>query len=187
LNGRFIALEPLTAANRDALLAAFEPGVFTHMPYDVSKGYAPALQWHEAENAAGRYISYVVRRLGDGAIVGSTSYLNIAPEHAKVEVGSTWYRKDAQGGFVNPEAKYLLLKNAFDKGWNRVEFKTDSKNAQSRAALTKLGAKEEGILRGHMWVPQGYFRDSVYFSVIASEWPDVKAKLEKRLAAFARP
>ena len=184
LKGRFIALEPLSTANRDSLLAAFEADVFTHMPYDVSKGYMPALAWHEVENAAGRYVSYVVRRLRDGAVVGSTSYLNIAPEHAKVEVGSTWYRKDAQGGFVNPEAKYLLLKNAFAKGWNRVEFKTDAKNAQSRAALTKLGAKEEGTLRGHMWVPQGYFRDSVYFSVIATEWPDVKTKLETRLAAF---
>jgi RimJ/RimL family protein N-acetyltransferase len=185
LIGCFIALEPLGPANRDSLLAAFEAGVFTHMPYDVSKGYAPVLEWHESENTAGRYISYVVRRLSDGAVMGSTSYLNIAPEHAKVEVGSTWYRKEAQGGFVNPEAKYLLLKNAFDKGWNRVEFKTDSRNAQSRAALTKLGAKEEGILRGHMWVHQGYFRDSVYFSVIASEWPTVRAGLEKRLAAFA--
>jgi len=183
--GRFIALEPLSAANRDALLAAFDAGVFTHMPYDVSKGYAPVLAWHEAENAAGRYISYVVRRLSDGTVAGSTSYLNIAPEHAKVEVGSTWYRRDAQGGFVNPEAKYLLLRNAFEKGWNRVEFKTDSRNARSRAALAKLGAKEEGILRGHMWMPQGYFRDSVYFSVIARDWPEVRAGLEKRLAAFA--
>ena len=184
LKGRFIALEPVRASNRDSLFAAFDAGVFTHMPYDVSKGYEPVLAWHEAENAAGRYVTYVVRRLSDGVVAGTSSYLNIAPEHAKVEIGSTWYRRDAQGGFVNPEAKYLLLKNAFDKGWNRVEFKTDSKNAQSRAALTKLGAKEEGILRAHMWVHQGYFRDSVYFSVIASEWPDVKAKLEKRLTAF---
>ncbi|MBL6937190.1 MAG: GNAT family N-acetyltransferase [Alphaproteobacteria bacterium] len=182
--GRLIALEPLAASNRDSLLAAFDPGIFTYMPFDVTKGYGPLLDWHAAENAAGRMITYVVRRRSDGATVGSTSYLNIAPEHAKVEVGSTWYRKDVQGGFVNPEAKYLLLRNAFDKGWNRVEFKTDSKNAQSRAALTKLGAKEEGTLRGHMWVPQGYFRDSVYFSVIASEWPQVRARLEKRLAAF---
>src|SRR5689334_20400869 len=103
LKGRFIALEPLSAANRDSLLAAFEAAVFTHMPYDVSKGYAPVLVWKEAENAAGRYISYVLRRLSDGAVVGTSSYLNIAPEHAKVEIGSTWYRKDAQGGFVNPE------------------------------------------------------------------------------------
>lgn len=185
LTGRFIALEPLGRANRDALFAAFDAGVFTHMPYDVSKGYAPVLQWHEAENDAGRYISYVVRGLRDGAVVGTSSYLNIVPEHARVEVGSTWYRKDAQGGFVNPEAKYLLLKNAFDKGWNRVEFKTDFRNAQSRAALAKLGAKEEGVLRGHMWMPQGYFRDSVYFSVIAREWPQVEARLAERLSAFA--
>lgn len=185
LSGRFVALEPLSDANRNALIAAFELSVFTYMPFDVAQGYAPLVAWHEAENAAGRMISYVVRRLGDGAVVGSTSYLAIVPEHGRVEIGSTWYRKEVQGGFVNPEAKYLLLANAFAKGWNRVEFKTDSKNAQSRAALAKLGAKEEGTMRGHMWVPQGYFRDSVYFSVIASEWPAVKAGLEARLNALA--
>src|SRR6185369_15773547 len=106
------------------------------------------------------------------------------PAHAKLEIGGTWYAAEAQGGFVNPEAKYLLLENAFACRYNRVEFKTDSKNARSRAALTKLGAKEEGVLRGHMWVPQGYFRDSVYFSILASEWPAVKAALQRRLAAF---
>ena len=74
--------------------------------------------------------------------------------------------------------------NAFAAGYNRVEFKTDAKNLRSRAALRKLGAKEEGILRGHMWMPQGYFRDSAYFSILAAEWPDVKAQLEARLAAF---
>jgi RimJ/RimL family protein N-acetyltransferase len=86
---------------------------------------------------------------------------------------------------VNPEAKYLLLKNAFDAHFNRVEFKTDARNTRSRAALLKLGAKEEGILRGHMWVPQGYFRDSVYFSILASEWPQICSNLETRLAAYA--
>ena len=184
LKGRFVALEPLGAGNRAALLAAFEPDVFTYMPFDVAQGYAPVLDWHAQENAAGRMVSYAVRRCSDGAVVGSTSYLAIAAEHGRVEIGSTWYARAAQGGAVNPEAKYLLLANAFDKGWNRVEFKTDSKNARSRAALAKLGATEEGTLRGHMWVPQGYFRDSVYFSIVASEWPAVKARLEERMAAF---
>jgi len=78
-----------------------------------------------------------------------------------------------------------LLSNAFAADYNRVEFKTDAKNARSRAALRKLGAREEGILRGHMWMPQGYFRDSAYFSILAAEWPEVKAQLETRLAAFA--
>jgi RimJ/RimL family protein N-acetyltransferase len=133
----------------------------------------------------GRQLTFVVRRLKDGEIVGSTSYVAIAADQARVEIGATWYVAAARGTAVNPEAKYLLLENAFASGYNRVEFKTDSKNARSRAALTKLGAKEEGTLRGHMWMPQGYFRDSVYFSILASEWPEVKAALEKRLAAFA--
>jgi RimJ/RimL family protein N-acetyltransferase len=116
--------------------------------------------------------------------VGSTSYLAIAPEHAKVEIGATWYEPAAQGTAVNPEAKYLLLANAFAANYNRVELKTDARNARSRAAMRKMGATEEGTLRGHMWMPQGYFRDSVYFSILASEWPQVKAGLETRLAAF---
>ena len=77
-----------------------------------------------------------------------------------------------------------MLENAFRAGYNRVEFKTDSKNARSRAALKKLGAKEEGTLRGHMWMPQGYFRDSVYFSILAPEWPQVRAALRRRLDTF---
>jgi RimJ/RimL family protein N-acetyltransferase len=116
--------------------------------------------------------------------VGSTSYLAIQPMDARVEIGFTWYVPDAQGGPINPECKYLLLQNAFAAHYNRVEFKTDAKNTRSQAALKKLGAKEEGTLRGHMWMPQGYFRDSVYFSVLAAEWPDVKAALERRLSAF---
>ena len=111
--------------------------------------------------------------------------MNIDRGNRRVEIGSTWIAPAWQRTAVNTEAKYLMLGNAFDAGYNRVEFKTDSKNARSRAALTKLGAKEEGTLRGHMWMPQGYFRDSVYFSILASEWPDVKAALEKRLATFA--
>ena len=137
------------------------------------------------ENSAGRLITFVVRRLADDAIIGSTSYIAIAPADAKVEIGFTWYIAGARGGPVNPEAKYLLLGNAFGANYNRVEFKTDAKNARSRAALLKLGAKEEGTLRGHMWMPQGYFRDSVYYSILASEWPGVRKNLESRLAGFS--
>jgi RimJ/RimL family protein N-acetyltransferase len=186
LTGRFIALEPLERRHHGGLIAAAaDSSLFTYMPFDISQGFASRLGWFESENASGRMISYAVRRLADGAVVGSTSYLNIAPADAKVEIGSTWYTAEAQASAVNPEAKYLLLGNAFGKHWNRVEFKTDAKNARSRAALKKLGAKEEGILRAHMWMPQGYFRDSVYFSILASEWVGVKAGLEERLASFS--
>jgi RimJ/RimL family protein N-acetyltransferase len=120
----------------------------------------------------------------DGWLVGSSSYLNIVPADARLEIGFTWYTAEARGGAVNPEAKYLLLENAFAVHYNRVEFKTDARNARSRAALVKLGAKEEGVLRGHMWMPKGYFRDSVYFSILASEWPEVRAGLQTRLNAL---
>jgi len=186
LTGRFIVLEPHAPAHRAGLIeAAADPEIWRYIPIDMSKGFAGRLELIERENANGQMISFTVRRRSDNAVVGSTSYVALAPEHARVEIGMTWNRGDAQGGPVNPEAKYLLLGNAFAAGYNRVEFKTDSKNARSRAALKKLGAKEEGTLRGHMWMPRGYFRDSVYFSILASEWPEVKASLEKRLAAFA--
>ena len=186
LTGRFIALEPLEERHHDSLLkAAADPETWTYIPIDPNEGFTKRLPWMVKENAEGRFLTFVVRRLHDDAIVGSTTYLNIASADAKVEIGFTWYTADVRGGPTNPEAKYLLLKNAFGANYNRVEFKTDAKNARSRAALLKLGASEEGTLRGHMWMPQGYFRDSVYFSVLAAEWPVVGASLEKRLAAYA--
>ena len=186
LRGRFIALEPLEAGHYASLAAAGrDPSIWTYMPHDLSAGAGAFIAWLAEENVQGRMISYAVRRLCDNALVGSTSYLSLAPEHAKVEIGATWYEPSAQGTAVNPEAKYLLFSNAFGANYNRVELKTDARNARSRAAMRKMGAIEEGTLRGHMWMPQGYFRDSVYFSILASEWPAVKAKFEARLAAFA--
>lgn len=188
LTGRFIALEPLEGRHHAELLhAAADPETWTYIPVDPRAGFASRLPWMTEENAEGRLITFVVRRCADNAIVGSSSYLNIAPHDARVEIGFTWYTGDARGGPVNPEAKLLLLENAFAAHYNRVEFKTDAKNARSRAALLKLGAREEGILRGHMWMPQGYFRDSVYFSILANEWPGVRAALETRLAAYLPP
>jgi RimJ/RimL family protein N-acetyltransferase len=186
LNGKFVTLEPLEERHHEDLLkaAASDPEIWRYIPVDPNRKFASRLPWMVAENEAGRLITFVVRRHVDDAVVGSTSYLAIQPMDARLEIGFTWYVPGAQGGPVNPECKYLLLRNAFDAHYNRVEFKTDAKNAKSRAALKKLGAKEEGILRGHMWMPQGYFRDSVYFSVLAPEWPQVKVSLEQRLSTF---
>jgi N-acetyltransferase len=186
LTGRFIALEPLEERHHGALIeAARDPETWTYMPVD---DFEKRLPWMVAENAAGRLMTFVV--LKDGRVAGSSSYLNIAPQDARVEIGFTWYTAQARGGPVNPEAKLLLLRNAFDAHYHRVEFKTDARNARSRAALAKLGAREEGILRGHMWMApsrlrdKGYFRDSVYFSILSSEWPAVRESLQKRLAAL---
>jgi RimJ/RimL family protein N-acetyltransferase len=188
LAGRFIALEPLEPRHHASLLrAGADPETWTYIPIDPREGFAARLPWMMKENADGRLITFVVRRRADDAIVGSTSYLNIAPADARVEIGFTWYTAQARGTVVNPEAKFLLLENAFGAHYNRVEFKTDARNARSRAALLKLGAREEGILRGHMWMPQGYFRDSAYFSILASEWPDIRDALARRLAAYVSP
>jgi RimJ/RimL family protein N-acetyltransferase len=186
MTGKFVALEPLEARHHEGLLkaAASDPEIWRYIPVDPDKMFASRLPWMVKENQEGRLITFVVKRNKDGAIVGSTSYLAIQPTDARVEIGFTWYVPQAQGGPVNPECKYLLLRNAFEAHYNRVEFKTDAKNAKSRAALKKLGAKEEGILRGHMWMPQGYFRDSIYFSVLAAEWPQIRAGLEQRLSTF---
>jgi N-acetyltransferase len=185
LSGKYVALEPLQTRHHDGLIAAAQaPGIFAYMPVGSAEAYAAALERIAQGNARGDIITYAVRRLADGVLVGSTSYLSLSPENARVEIGWTWYVPGAQGGPVNPEAKYLLLANAFAKDWYRVEFKTDAKNLRSRAALKKLGAKEDGIMRGHMWMPQGYYRDSVYFAILEPEWPQVKAGLEARLERF---
>jgi N-acetyltransferase len=186
LTGRFVALEPLEPRHHGDLIriADAEPEIWRYMPLDTSRGFAPKLAAIVEDNVKGAWITFAVRTLADAKVVGSTSYMSIAPKDAKVEIGASWYGSEAQGSAVNPESKLLLLENAFRAGYNRVEFKTDSKNARSRAALKKLGAVEEGTLRGHMWMPQGYFRDSVYFSILAAEWPGVRQGLERRLTAF---
>ncbi|MDE2182042.1 MAG: GNAT family N-acetyltransferase [Alphaproteobacteria bacterium] len=185
LKGRYVALEPLEQRHHAALIeAAADPAIWTYMPFDMSEGFAARLRLFAEEMAKGTQMTFAVRRLADGVIVGSTSYLAITPQHAKLEVGATWYVAGARGTAVNPEAKCLILGKAFDSGYNRVEFKTDSRNARSRAALRKLGATEEGILRAHMWMPQGYFRDSVYYSILADEWPAIRDRLVKQLSAY---
>jgi RimJ/RimL family protein N-acetyltransferase len=107
-----------------------------------------------------------------------------------VEIGSTWYAQDARGTAINPETKLLLLANAFDAGYHCVVLRTCSRNARSRAAILKLGAKQDGILRAAVWMPpspsrEGHFRDSVFYSILADEWPGVRAGLEARLAAIS--
>ena len=184
LSGRFVALEPLVPVHDDALCqAAADASLWEYVPFDAAAGFPAKLAELHRMMAAGTQLVYAVRRLADGKIVGSTSYMALAPEHARVEIGSTWYSAEAQGTAVNPEAKLLLLENAFACGYHRVELKTDARNARSRAAIRKLGATEEGTLRGHIWMPQGRFRDTVYFSILAAEWPGVREGLERRLAS----
>lgn len=132
----------------------------------------------------GREYPFVVVRLADKRVMGSTRYLDVQEEDRNVEIGWTWYSPDAWGGVVNPEAKYLLMRHAFDD-WRaiRVALKTDINNLRSQAAIKKLGARYEGTLRNQRIRPDGSYRDTVIFSVIESEWPGVKAGLEERLRA----
>jgi RimJ/RimL family protein N-acetyltransferase len=184
LAGRFIRLERLSLRHYEPLRAAGrEASLWAYFSID---GYSDFDRWiaaAETEAARGDRVTFVVRRVSDDAVLGSTSYNAIVPAHHRVEIGWTWYVAGAQGSVVNPEAKFLLLEHAFERaGYNRVEFKTDSRNARSRAALRKLGATEEGVLRAHMWMPRGYWRDSVYFSILREEWPAVAGALRARLS-----
>ncbi|MFI5253705.1 MAG: GNAT family N-acetyltransferase [Bacteroidota bacterium] len=120
---------------------------------------------------------------GSYRIVGSSRYFNIEPSHKRLEIGHTWIAPQWQRTIVNTEAKYLLLKYAFEKmGVNRVEFKTDALNKKSRIAIKRIGAHEEGILRKHSITQLGRVRDTVYYSIISTEWDKVKKKLENKLA-----
>lgn len=186
LENAHVRLEPLEERHRAEMVAAAEAdtSIFRHMPYPVAdQGFAPTFDWLRAEREAGRWIPHLVRA-PDGRVVGQSCYLAIRPRDAGVEIGGTWYVREAQGTAINPAAKLALLDNAFAQGAERVEFKTDALNAQSRAALTKLGASFEGIHRHHVLRPNGTWRDSAYFSIIGEEWSEVRRRLEARLAAL---
>lgn len=127
-------------------------------------------------------LPFIVRRLNDNKILGSSRYYQINRVHHHLSIGYTWYIPEVWGTHVNPECKYLLLKYAFETLlMKRIEFMTDVTNQRSRAALKKLGATEEGILRHHMLVHRGDLRDTVVLSIIEPEWPDIKANLESRI------
>jgi RimJ/RimL family protein N-acetyltransferase len=135
-----------------------------------------------AEREAGRLLPFVILERSSGEVLGSTRFMAIEAAHRRLEIGATWLKPSARGTRVNPEAKLLLLQYAFETlGCVRVEFKTDALNARSRAALLKLGAKEEGTLRNHMITASGRLRDSVYFSILPEEWPALRAGLQARL------
>jgi N-acetyltransferase len=139
-----------------------------------------------AEEREAQYGFTVFLRAGN-RVVGSTSYLDVAPKRKIAEIGSTWYSFDVQGTVVNPECKYLLLRHAFeDWGAIRVQLGTDVKNVHSQRAIMKLGAKFEGRLRNHGIRPDGSIRDSMLYSIISEEWPTVKKGLETRIESFAR-
>jgi len=147
---------------------------------DLSAYLREALDMQSEGNA----LPFATVDQASGRVVGCTRFGNIEPKHRRAEIGWTWVGKPYQRSYVNTEAKYLMLRHAFEKwGCVRVELKTNALNKKSRAAILRIGAKEEGTLRKHATSDSGVVRDTVYFSITDDEWPGVKARLEKMMAA----
>lgn len=184
LQGKHVVLESFQPMHeRELNAAAQDPAIWG---YTSSKAYGPQFKsWFESactKMEKNQHLPFVVRRIEDNKIIGSTRYYDIDHEHKRLSIGYTWYVPEAWGTVINPECKYLLLQYAFEAlQMNRVEFMTDVKNVRSRAAIKKLGATEEGILRNHMITCEGVLRNSVIYSIISSEWPVVKRNLEQRI------
>lgn len=186
LEGRRVRLVPLELAHVPALAeVALDPAIWQWTlarPTDE----AGLRAWAEAAivaREAGTELPFTTLDAATGRPIGSSRYLNIVPEHRRLEIGWTWVAPSWQRTGANREAKLLMLSHAFDTlGCRRVEFKTDSRNEPSRTALLGIGAQFEGIFRNHMVMPDGLMRHSAYFSVIDDEWPAVKSGLEASLA-----
>ena len=190
LAGQHVRLEPLSLAHEPALISAASDGKLWKTKVTIipePSGMNDYIQAALDGQAAGKELPFVIIGKASDQVVGTTRFYEIRPYDRAAAIGYTWLRKSAQRTAVNTESKLLLLTHAFEH-WrcNRVELITDVLNEQSRAAILRLGAKQEGILRKHLILPSGRIRDSVVFSIIDSEWPEVKARLVSRLGAVGR-
>jgi ribosomal-protein-alanine N-acetyltransferase len=183
LEGPTIRLEPLVPEHAPLLWPQSEPEIFRHTlewPRDASAEAFDEWVRYCLTMPASQLWTIFVKESGEA--VGMTGFLDIRPQHRGLEIGRTWIARAHQGTRVNPESKYLLLRHAFeDLGAVRVQFKTDLHNLHSQRALEKLGATREGVLRRYQMRSNGFVRDTVMFSILAEEWPGVKARLEERL------
>jgi RimJ/RimL family protein N-acetyltransferase len=190
LGGRHVRLEPLAQTHHAALCAVgLDPGLWELIPYRVATpedmaAYIQTALDAQAARSALPFATVLAPSLGhSGQVIGSTRYMNIDLANRRLEIGATWIAAPWRRTAVNTEAKYLMLRHAFETlGCIRVELKTDSLNQRSRNAIRRIGATEEGTLRQHMITWSGRLRDSVYFSILDSEWPRVKQELEHKLA-----
>lgn len=185
LEGQFVRLEPLTLAHLDQLCeVALDEDLWRWTTAQVRtrdelREYIEAALQSQQEGTA---LPFATIERASGRAIGSTRYGNIEMRDRRVEIGWTWVGRPWQRTAANTEAKYLMLRHAFETlGCIRVELKTDALNERSRRAILRIGAKEEGLLRQHMITASGRLRDTVYFSVIDREWPEVKAALEAKL------
>jgi len=191
LDGQSIRLVPMALEHIDGLCAVgLEPSLWRWTPAAICtradmRTYVETALKSEADGLA---LPFTTMLRDNGTIVGSTRYGAIDRANRRVEIGWTWIGTRWQRTSVNTEAKYLMLRHAFENlGCYRVEFKTDVLNDRSRTALLRIGAKEEGVLRQHMMTSTGRLRDTVYYSVIDAEWPGVKLELEKMMARTPAP
>jgi N-acetyltransferase len=187
LEGQIVVLEPLGREHEDGLRAiAGDPEIWRWM---TVHGHEPETftGWLDMTLAAaqdGREAPFAILLRESGDVVGSSRYLSLRPEHRGLEIGYTWHTPSVWGKGVNVEAKYLLLRHAFeDLGCMRVEFKTDARNQRARAALEALPARFEGIFKKHMLVRDGTVRDSAWYAITDAEWPAVRVNLESRISA----
>jgi RimJ/RimL family protein N-acetyltransferase len=184
LEGPSLRLEPLAPEHIPRLWPRAEPEIFQHMlewPRDASLEAFEA--WARLSLGKSDTLLFAILDRATGDALGTTGYLDIRPRHRGLEVGRTWIARGHQGSRVNPESKLLLLAHAFETlDAARVELKTDVNNLRSQRAIEKLGAHREGVLRHYQIRANGFMRDTVVYSIIAEEWPAVKAGLEARLA-----
>lgn len=187
LLGKHVRLEPMTEAHNRALAEiGVGQGFWDFMLYGPMDTAEDMTKWvrHILSCAdMGTDLPFVVIQLETGRVAGATRYLNIMRKDRGLEIGGTWYGPEFQRTAVNTESKYLLLKHAFETlGCIRVQLKTDLRNERSQKAIERIGAVKEGVLRNHMILPDGRIRHSVFYSILDTEWPDVKSRLEEMLA-----
>lgn len=186
LEERFARLEPLRPDHGPALAEAVQDGQLWKLWYTFippPEGMAIEIERRLRLRAEGSMLPFAVIELASGEPVGMTTYMNVDPVHRRVEIGSTWYRARVQRSPLNTECKRLLLAHAFETlDCIAVEFRTHFFNHQSRRAIERLGAKQDGVLRNHIRMPDGSLRDTCVYSIVAAEWPAVRAHLDFKLA-----
>lgn len=186
LEGRHVRLVPLALEHVPALWEAGNDPDIWQWTLNRPASEADMRRYVEAalaSRAAGRALPFATTEAATGRVIGSTRYHNWEPPHPRVEIGYTWISRPWRRTPANTEAKYLMLRHAFETlGLARVELRTDALNARSRAAIARIGGTQEGILRRHLLTDSGRIRDTVYFSILDDEWPRVKRRLEEMLA-----
>jgi len=187
LRNPHVRLEPLTAAHVPALAhVGLDPALWPWIPAPITSidGMRDYVARALDEQVRGQSLPFAIVDAQREEVVGTTRYAAIDVPNRRLEIGWTWVARDRQRTPVNTSAKRLLLGHAFEAlDVNRVELKTDALNQQSRTAILRIGATQEGILRQHVRCVSGRMRDTVYFSILASEWPDVRRRLDQRLSA----